>query len=95
MVFGLRKRNIKGVSEIKTKSSGRGNIMNEHKFMIYLGLTLVGLGVLLDTPLSFPLVLVGNLFIIFYSIMDRNWELAIITFFMLWFQSIRILLGGL
>ena len=46
--------------------------MNEHKFMIYLGLTLVGLGVLLDTPLSFPLVLVGNLFIIFYSIMDRK-----------------------
>ena len=69
--------------------------MKEDKIFFYIGLCLVGGGLLLNSPLSLFFVIVGNLLIIIFSILTKNWEIAILTFVMLWIQTIRLLLGGL
>lgn len=69
--------------------------MNEDKIFFYVGLCLVGGGLLFNSPFSLFFVIVGNLLIIIFSILTKNWEIAILTFVMLWIQTIRLLLGGL
>ena len=69
--------------------------MNEDKIFFYVGLCFVGGGLLFNSPLSLFFVIVGNLLIIIFSILTKNWEITILTFIMLWIQTIRLLLGGL